>query len=506
MTADSPGAPQAAQLAQANGAGPALNRARRLVVLLICSMSLLIVGLDVTIVNVALPAIHRSLHASLSGLQWTIDAYTLVLASLLMLAGAMADRLGRRRVFQVGLLLFSIGSLACALAPNLELLVAFRVVQALGGSMLNPVAMSIIRNVFEDPRERAQAIGVWGAVIGVSMALGPVVGGALVDSVGWRSVFLVNVPIGITAVVLTAAFVPESRAAHARRLDPVGQVLVASALASLTYGIIEGPSDGWISGTTLGIFAFSLACFVALVRYELRRDEPVLEMGFFRSAPFAGASVIAISAFAALGGFLFLNTLYLQDVRLLSPFQAGLYTLPMAAMTVVFAPLSGRLVGRRGPRVPLLAGACAVIVSALLLTGLTPTTTTAHLLVAYLIFGVGFGLINPPITNTAVAGMPPSQAGVAASVASTSRQVGATLGVAILGAVAGGAISAHIGPGFAAATHPGWWIMVALGAIMLVVAFLSTSAWAMGTARTTAVRFDESGRDGAYRVGQPASA
>jgi MFS family permease len=216
--------------------------------------------------------------------------------------------------------------------------------------------------------------------------------------------------------------------------------------------------------------------------------------------------VIAISAFAALGGFLFLNTLYLQDVRLLSPFQAGLYTLPMAAMTVVFAPLSGRLVGRRGPRAPLLAGACAVIVSALLLTGLTPTTSIAHLLIAYLIFGVGFGLINPPITNTAIAGMPPSQAGVAASVASTSRQVGATLGVAILGAVAGGAISAHIGPGFAAATHPGWWIMVGLGAVMLIVALLSTSAWAMGTARTTAVRFDESGRDGSYRVAQPASA
>jgi MFS family permease len=217
-----------------------LGRRRRLLVLAICSMSLLIVGLDTTIVNVALPAIRRSLHASLSGLQWTIDAYTLVLASLLMLSGSTADRVGRKRVFQIGLFVFSLASLLCALAPSLGLLVAFRALQAVGGAMLNPVAMSIVRNVFEDPRERAQAIGVWGAVFGISMALGPVVGGTLVDSTSWRAVFLVNLPVGLVAIALTAAFVPESRAERARRIDPVGQVLVIAALASLTYAIIEG--------------------------------------------------------------------------------------------------------------------------------------------------------------------------------------------------------------------------------------------------------------------------
>ena len=217
------------------------ERKTRLLILLICSMSLLIVGLDTTIVNVALPAIHRSFHASLSQLQWTIDAYTLVLASLLMLSGSTADRLGRKRVFQIGLALFSLGSLLCALAPNLGMLIAARALQAIGGSMLNPVAMSIIRNVFVDPKERAQAIGVWGSVIGISLALGPVVGGALVDSVGWPAVFLVNLPIGIAAIVLTARYVPESRADHPRRIDPVGQVLVIVALATLTYAIIEGP-------------------------------------------------------------------------------------------------------------------------------------------------------------------------------------------------------------------------------------------------------------------------
>src|SRR5581483_3928587 len=224
-----------------------MPRARRVLVLAICSMSLLIVGLDTTIVNVALPSIRSSFHASLSGLQWTVDAYTLVLASLLMLAGSTGDRVGRRRTFQTGLVVFSISSLLCALAPSLGLLIAFRVMQAVGGSMLNPVAMSIVRNVFEDPRERAIAIGVWGSVFGLSMALGPIAGGALVDSVGWRAVFLVNVPIGAAAVLLTALYVPESRAPRPRRLDPVGQMLVITALSTLTYAIIEAPRAGWSS-------------------------------------------------------------------------------------------------------------------------------------------------------------------------------------------------------------------------------------------------------------------
>src|SRR5437763_3823258 len=204
-------------------AGSDLSRPRRLLILGICCMSLLIVGLDTTIVNVALPSIRKDLHASVSGLQWTIDAYTLVLASLLMLAGSTADRVGRRRVFQLGLVVFSLGSLLCGLAPSLGLLVAFRVLQAVGGSMLNPVAMSIIRNVFEDPRERAMAIGLWGAGFGLSMALGPILGGVLVDAGSWRAVFFVNVPIGAAAIVLTATIVHKSRPTKPRRRHPVRQ-------------------------------------------------------------------------------------------------------------------------------------------------------------------------------------------------------------------------------------------------------------------------------------------
>src|SRR3954452_2449815 len=216
------------------------DRRRRLLILVICSMSLLIVGLDATIVNIALPAIQGSLHASVSGLQWTVDAYTLVLASLLMLGGSTADRLGRRRVFRTGLALFSLGSLLCALSPSLSLLVAFRVLQAIGGAMLTPVAMSIVRTVFEDPRERAQAIGVFAAMFGISMALGPVLGGFLVSAISWRAIFVVNLPVALAAMGLTVLFVPESRAPRPRRVDPVGQVLMIAALAALTYAIIEG--------------------------------------------------------------------------------------------------------------------------------------------------------------------------------------------------------------------------------------------------------------------------
>jgi EmrB/QacA subfamily drug resistance transporter len=475
------------------GADGHISRPRRLLILGICCMSLLIVGLDTTIVNVALPSIRRELHASVSGLQWTIDAYTLVLASLLMLAGSTADRIGRRRVFQTGLVVFSLGSLLCGLAPSLGTLVAARVLQATGGSMLNPVAMSIVRNVFHDPRERAQAIGIWGGVFGLSMALGPVVGGALVDASSWRAVFFVNVPIGLLGLLLTAVYVPESRAARPRRLDAAGQALVIVALATLTSAIIEGPKTGWTSAPILALFAGSLACFVALVLYELSRDEPLIEMRFFRSAPFSGASAIAVLAFATLGGFLFLNTLYLQAVRGLSPLDAGLYMLPMAGMLLVFAPLSGVLVGRVGSRPSLLFAAGALVISAVMLTGLSPTTPTGYLLGAYFLAGIGSGLVNPPITNTAVSGMPPSQAGVASAVASTSRQVGMTLGVAVIGAIAGGGVAGTIGRSFATATHPAWWIIVGLGGAILILGVLTTTRWADETARRTAERFREAG-------------
>jgi EmrB/QacA subfamily drug resistance transporter len=465
---------------------PELNDGRRLLVLAICCMSLFIVSLDNTIVNVALPSIQHELKTSVSGLQWTIDGYTLVLASLLMLAGSTGDRIGRRRTFQIGLVLFTLGSLLCSLAPSIGWLVFFRMLQAVGGSMLNPVAMSIIANTFTDPKERARAIGAWGATIGISMALGPVVGGSLVGSAGWRAIFWINIPIGLAAVLLTALFVPESRAAHARRVDPVGQLLIVVVLASLTYGIIEGPGAGWGSTKILGLFVLAAAALATLLWYEPRREEPLLDLRFFRSAPFSGATVIAVSGFAALSAFLFLNTLYLQDVRGLSALRAGLCTLPMAAMTVLFSPLSGRIVGSRGPRLPLLLGGGAMAVSGVLLTELATNTSLAWLMVTYILFGLGFGMMNSPITNTAVSGMPRSQAGVAAAVASTSRQVGQSLGVAITGAVVTSHIHGALRTSFVPASHVGWWIIAGAGCAVFILGILTTGQWARGTARKAA--------------------
>jgi EmrB/QacA subfamily drug resistance transporter len=471
----------------------ALSRRRRMLVLAICCLSLFIVGIDATIVNVALPSIQHDLHAPVSGLQWTVDAYSIVVASFLMLSGSTGDRIGRRRTFQAGLALFTLGSLLCSLAPGLGWLVAFRMLQALGGSMLNPVAMSIITNTFIDPAERARAIGVWGSVFGMSMALGPIAGGALVSSVGWRGIFWVNIPVGIAAIVLTALFVPESRAPRARRVDPVGQFLVIAALASLTYAIIEGPSSGWTSAPILGCFSIAAAALLGLAGYEPRRDEPLLDLRFFRSVPFSGATVTAVCAFAALAGFLFLNTLYLQEVRGYSALHAGVLTLPMAAMTVLLAPLAGRIVAARGPRLPTVVAGIATTAAGIMLARLARDTSFGYLVLSYVVFGIGSGLVNAPITNTAVSGMPRTQAGVAAGIASTSRQVGAALGVAVAGSAALSALHGPFRLGFAEASHVGWWIIAGCGAAIFLLGLVTSGRWARGTAERTASRLMPSG-------------
>jgi EmrB/QacA subfamily drug resistance transporter len=468
-----------------------LTDRRKYLVLAICCMSLLMVSIDNTIVNVALPSIRRDLSASVSGLQWVIDSYTLVLASLLMLSGSMADRIGRKRASQTGLALFTLGSLLCSVAPGLGWLIAFRAVQAVGGSMLNPVAMSIITNVFVDPRQRARAIGVWGGVVGIGLALGPLVGGALVQSIGWRSIFWLNVPVGVLAIGLTALFTPESKADRARRIDPVGQLLVILALTSTTYTIIEGAQLGWTSVTIALTTAIAVGSVAGLIWYEPRRVDPLIDLRFFRSAPFTGATAIAVFAFTSLAGFLFLNTLYLQDVRGLSALHAGLATVPMAAMTLIFGPLSGRLVGSHGARPSLIVAGIGLTISPALLLSLTSHSSIWLLLLSYTIFGIGFGLVNPPITNAAVSGMPRAQAGVAAAVASTSRQVGQALGVAIIGTVVSAGVGGSIQTDLARASHVAWWILIACGLAVLILGIATTSPWARGTAEQTAREFDE---------------
>ena len=459
------------------------TRRHRLFILCICCMSILMVSMDVTIVNVALPSLQHSLHTSIRGAQWAIDAYTLVLASLLLLSGSTADRIGRRKVFQIGLVIFSIGSLLCSLASTIVWLVLCRIVQAIGGSMLNPVALSIVDNTFRDPEERAHAVGIWSGVVGISMAAGPIVGGALVTSIGWRSIFWVNVPIGLVALTLTTLFIPESKALKSRRVDPVGQILVIGFLTSLLYGIIEASQKGWGSPLIIGCFVAGIVLFVGLIAYEKRRFEPLINMRFFRSAPFSGATIIAVCAFVVLGGFLFLNTLYLQDVRGFSAIRAGVYLLPMAATMMIAGPVSGTIVGRRGPRLSLNVGGLAFTAAAVMLAISGSRVSDLVLFLGYALIGAGLGSANAAIANTALSGMPRSQAGVAAATTSTSRQVGSSLGVAVIGSIlALHATKVAPGPAFVSDFRIAWWIISGFGFALLITANVTTGAWARGTA------------------------
>ncbi|TDC22787.1 MFS transporter [Kribbella albertanoniae] len=399
---------------------------RQRVVLAICCASIIVSLMDVSIVNVALPSIHGDLSTSVSGLQWTVDAYTLVLAVLLPLAGSTADRIGRRRVFQVGLIVFGLGSLACSLAPGIGWLIAARAVQAVGGTMLNPVAMAIVVTTFPDRRERAKAIGIFGSMSGLALALGPILGGALVDSWGWRSIFWVNLPIVVIAVICTQLFVPETRADRARRFDPIGQLLLMLTLGSLVGAIIE--KVPWL-------LVIAALAATSLIAYERRRTEPLLELRLFRSIRFSSALVIALVAYVGFGAYLFVTTLYLQNVRDLPALAAGLSLLPIGVAILLVAPYAGRLVAARGPRVPLVIAGTAFVLSVLASFALGATTPLPVVLAIYLVFGIFVGMINPPLVNTAVSEMPTDMAGLAASIISTGRQVGISLGVALAGTV-----------------------------------------------------------------------
>ncbi|MGW0133612.1 MFS transporter [Streptomyces sp. NPDC003299] len=452
---------------------PPLSLRRRWVVLGVCCLSMFLVGLDTTIVNVALPAVGDGLGIGTRGLEWTVDAYTIVLAALLISSGALADRLGRRRVFRSGLLVFGAASLLCAAAPSVGVLVAARAVQGVGASMLSPVALAIVVSAMPDPRERARAIGVWAAVFGLSMAVGPVTGGALVGAFGWRSVFWINAPVIAAALLLTALFVPESRAAgRPRRLDLPGQALLALLVAVVVGLLIEGPHIGRLSPTALAGYAVAAAAALAFVRIESRRPEPLMDLALFRRPAFAGAVLGAVAVFVALNVTLLLNTLYLQHGRGWTPLHAGAVTLPMALGAIVCAPWSGALAGRVGPRPPLTAAGVFLTAGGLCLVSLDRHTPVMLLLSAYLLIGMGFGFANAPLTNTAVSGLPHSRAGVAGAVTSTARQLGSALGIAVAGGLATGAGPAHL----AEASRPGWFVVTGCGLFLLLVAWAARAA------------------------------
>ena len=441
-----------------------LSTRRRWTVLAVCAAAMFLVGLDTTIVNVALPEVGRSLGASTRGLEWVVDAYTIVFASLLITSGAVADRWGRRRVFQTGLAVFGIASLLCAAAPSPAFLVAARMLQGVGASMLSPVALAIVVNAMPDPKERARAIGVWAAVFGLSMAVGPVTGGALVAASGWRAVFWVNVPLVLTALVLVAALVPESHGRRDRRLDVPGQLLLVAVIGLLVGLLIEGPHVGWSSPWVVAGYALAATLLLAFVRVESRRAEPLIDPALFRVAGFRGAVVGATAVFVALSLTLLLTTFYLQGTRGWSPLAAGAATLPMAVGATVCAPLSGILVSRTGPRLPLLLAGAFLVAGGLGLARVGHGFSVAALLVAFLLVGIGVGFANAPLTNTAVNSLPPERAGVAGGTTSTARQVGAAVGVAVAGGLVAGA-----GPGSLAEAVLRGGLLVAVCGLVLVV-------------------------------------
>ena len=446
----------------------------RFVALLALTLGVFLVTLNVTVVVVSLPAIARGLDAAPSDTAWIIDAYNLVGAALLLSAGFLADRFGRKRLLCTGYGLFILGALLCAVAPSVGWLLASRVVQAAGGTALTPTSLAIVANLYPDARERARAIGIWGVSSGIGTGLGPIVGGGITDWLGWRAVFAANALVGLLALVAVVRVVPPSRSPVARRLDVPGQLLAAALLATLTYALIEAPTYGWTSPRIVLLLALDVVLASAFVVVERRSREPLVDLRFFRDRQFSGAVFITVAAFFAFAGFVYENALYLQSARGYSALAAGVLTLPAALPTLAGGPLAGRLVATRGPRGVLTAGTLLMGAGLAVLALLPGDVALQWLLLAYTLLGVGYAVINAPISTVAVASMPREQAGVAAAVASCARNVGLVLGIAVLGSIVTerlGGIARH-GPrfaeSFAAALQPAYIV----GAAVILVGSL----------------------------------
>jgi EmrB/QacA subfamily drug resistance transporter len=425
---------------------PPAGSEHRSLALFALTLGVFLVTLNVTVVIVALPSLQADLHIRTDEAAWVIDAYNLVGASLLLCAGFLADRFGRKRMLSAGYASFAIGAVLCALAPGGTWLIAFRVLMAVGGTALTPTSLSIVANLYPEPRERARAIGLWGISSGLGTGLGPIVGGALTDSLGWRSVFAANAIAGVVALAIVIRVVPRSRSAVARRIDLPGQLLVSGFLASLTYALIEAPRYGFGSARILAVAALAAALLVAFLIVELRVEQPLIDLGFFRDRQFAGAIFLCAGMFFTYGGFIYFNALYLQDVRGYSALAAGFLSLPAALPALIGGPISGWIVGTRGPRGVLTGGMLVLAAGVGSLALLAEDAAIGWLLAAYLIVGMGYAVLSAPVNAVAVSSMPRDQAGVAAGVASSARNIGIVLGIAVLGAIVNGRVPVVLTP------------------------------------------------------------
>jgi EmrB/QacA subfamily drug resistance transporter len=426
-----PGLAHDRDLAEQRTAGPAVHRWWTLTAVGLGTFMLL---LDITIVNVALPAIQTDLNSTFSDLQWVVDAYALTLAASLLTSGSLADMYGRRRLYLIGLGLFTVASLLCGVATDTLFLQLSRGLQGIGGAIMFAVSLALLADAFRG-KDRGIAFGVWGAITGLAVAIGPLVGGALTSGLSWRWIFFVNLPIGVGAIVLTVRQVHESRDPHPRRPDWIGFATFTGALAFLVYALIESGEKGFTDSLVLGCFAAAAVLLLAFLAAELTGRHPMFDLGLFRKPTFSGGLIAAFGLSASIFSMLLYLTIYLQDVLGYSPFATGLRLLTISGGILIVAAISGRLSSIVPVRLLIGPGLILVAVSLLLQRGLDASSSWTHLVPGFVIGGIGVGLINPPLASTAVGVVEPSRAGMASGINSTFRQVGIATGIALLGSL-----------------------------------------------------------------------
>jgi EmrB/QacA subfamily drug resistance transporter len=403
--------------------------------LLAVSVATFMLLLDITVVNVALPSIREDLGASFTDLQWVVDAYALTLAALVLTAGSLADRLGRRKLFAAGLAVFTVASLLCAVATGPTFLNLARALQGVGGAAMFAVSLALIAQEFAPGRQRGMAMGMYGATIGVAVAIGPLVGGALTDGLGWESIFYLNVPIGIAAIAVTYLKLGESRDPNATRVDWPGVATFSGALFLLVLALLRGNNEGWSSTLILSLFAGSAALLAAFIAIERRVKEPMLPLGLFKLASFTGVQLAAFAVSASLFSLFLYISLYLQNYLGHSPLETGVRYLPITLLVFVFSAIAGALIGRVPSRLLMSAGLGMTGLGLLLMSGIEAGSEWTTLLGGFLVAGAGTGLLNPAIADVAVSVVPKERSGMAAGINDTFRQVGVAVGIAIWGAI-----------------------------------------------------------------------
>ena len=397
--------------------------------------ALFMIMLDNTVVNVALPAIKADLGISTSELEWTVAAYALTFASLLLTGGKLGDLLGRRLIFTIGLTIFTLSSLACGLSSSAPELISARAVQGVGAALMMPATLSIISHTFQ-ARERGMAIGIWAGVSALALAIGPLLGGIITEHISWNWIFYVNVPIGVLAVIAAIVVVPESKdTSNEQRLDLPGLLTSGIGLLALVYALIEGHQYGWTSALIIGLFIVAAVALVSFVLLETHQRLPMLDLTLFRNGTFLGANIVAILVTLAMFGIFVFFPIYMQTIRGWSPIQAGAALLPWTVMIVVFAPIAGKLSDRVGSRWLMAGGMTVVSACCLLLSTVTLHSTFWHMLPAFLLGGLGMSFVMTPMSAAAMGAAPVAKAGVASGVLNTFRQVGVALGIAITGAI-----------------------------------------------------------------------